>query len=281
MRDGNKLARGAKADGLSAYERGNVRPFGGFGAVSRERRAGAVLLAFALVTMATVALMAQENTPDGRELLRRARINHISQNAQLEARLRTRSGEIPFAIRLRDGRIEYQFSAPEETVTLVLRDDKSELSVSRGGRTVALGPKDSGDSLRGTPLTYEDLAMRFLYWPVARVIGEEIFRSRPAWRVELHPGARASLYGAVRVLLDKASGALLRIEGYDWEGRLVRRFEVVSVQRIEGQFFLKSMRIEAFDPESRRVTGRIYLDVSAIKEGLGGRERADSRLPRA
>lgn len=276
------MVRAARAESSPADERSNVRPCGGGVAVVGGRGARAVLVVFALVTMVTAALMAQENAPDARELLRRARINHISQSAELEARLRTRSGEIPFAIRLRDGRIEYQFSAPEETVTLVLRDDQSELTLRRGGRTVALGPKDSGVPLRDTLLSYDDLAMRFLYWPVARVIGEEIFRSRPAWRVELHPGTRASLYGAVRVLLDKASGALLRIEGYDWEGRLVRRFEVVSVQKIEGQFFLKSMRIEGFDPESRRVTGRIYLDVSAIKGGWErGSGKADSSLPQA
>jgi negative regulator of sigma E activity len=66
----------------------------------------------------------------------------------------------------------------------------------------------------------------------------------------------------VRVWLDEASGALLRIEGFDWQGKLLRRFEVVSGQRIDGQWMLKQMRIEKFSPEnSSRPTGRSYLEI--------------------
>ena len=75
-------------------------------------------------------------------------------------------------------------------------------------------------------------------------------------------GGRTSEFAVVRVWLDKASGALLRIEGFDWEGRLLRRFEVVSGQRIDGQWMLKQMRIERFGPDSSsRPLGRSYLEI--------------------
>jgi negative regulator of sigma E activity len=71
----------------------------------------------------------------------------------------------------------------------------------------------------------------------------------------------------VRVWLDQASGALLRIEGFDWQGRLLRRFEVVSGQRIDGQWMLKQMRIERFSPESStRAIGRSYLEILGKEE---------------
>ena len=53
----------------------------------------------------------------------------------------------------------------------------------------------------------------------------------------------------------------MRMEGYDWNGKLVRRFEVVSVQKIEGRFFLKQMRIEAIQPETGKVQARTYLEI--------------------
>jgi negative regulator of sigma E activity len=111
-------------------------------------------------------------------------------------------------------------------------------------------------------VTVEDLSLGFLYWPDARLLGEETVRTRPAWKIELRPGKRGSEFAIVRVWLDQQSGALLRIEGFDWQGRLSRRFEVVSGQRIDGQWMLKQMRIESFSPDdSSRPTGRSYLEI--------------------
>ena len=114
----------------------------------------------------------------------------------------------------------------------------------------------------GTDVTVEDLSLGFLYWPDARFLGKESVRGRGAWKIELRPGKRGSEFAVVRVWLDEASGALLRIEGFDWQGKLLRRFEVVSGQRIDGQWMLKQMRIEKFSPEnSSRPTGRSYLEI--------------------
>jgi hypothetical protein len=72
----------------------------------------------------------------------------------------------------------------------------------------------------------------------------------------------------VRVWLDEESGALMRIEGYDWQGKLLRRFEVVSGQRIDGQWMLKQMRIERFDPkDGTRPADRSYLEITGKVEG--------------
>jgi hypothetical protein len=67
------------------------------------------------------------------------------------------------------------------------------------------------------------------------------------------------------VWIDKQSAALLRIEGYDPTGRLVKRFEVISAQKIDGQWMLKQMRVERIDPETRKTTGITYLEVLGKK----------------
>jgi len=53
----------------------------------------------------------------------------------------------------------------------------------------------------------------------------------------------------------------MRIQAFDWQGRLTKRFEVVSAQKIEGRWFLKQMRIEEFEPGTDHVRARTYLEI--------------------
>ena len=53
----------------------------------------------------------------------------------------------------------------------------------------------------------------------------------------------------------------MRMEGYDWNAQLAKRFEVVSAQKIEGRWFLKQMRIEELQPGTNRVQSRTYLEI--------------------
>jgi hypothetical protein len=60
---------------------------------------------------------------------------------------------------------------------------------------------------------------------------------------------------------------LLRIEGYNRDGKLFRRFEVISAQKIDGQWMLKQMRVETLDPETRKIRNRTYLEVLGKIDG--------------
>jgi negative regulator of sigma E activity len=68
-------------------------------------------------------------------------------------------------------------------------------------------------------------------------------------------------YATVFLWVDKESGALMRMEGYDSKGQLTKRFEVVSAQKIEGRWFLKQMRIEEMEPGTNKVRSRSYLEI--------------------
>ena len=73
--------------------------------------------------------------------------------------------------------------------------------------------------------------------------------------------SRDSPYSNVLLWVDKESGAMIRMEGYDRNGRLAKRFEVVSAQKIEGRWFLKQMRIEELQPGTNQVRSRSYLEI--------------------
>jgi hypothetical protein len=52
----------------------------------------------------------------------------------------------------------------------------------------------------------------------------------------------------------------MRMEGYDWNGQLAKRFEVVSAQKIDHRWFLKQMRVEELQPGTNKVQSRTYLE---------------------
>ena len=41
----------------------------------------------------------------------------------------------------------------------------------------------------------------------------------------------------------------------------MKKFEVVSAQKIEGRWFLKQMRIERLEPGTNHVQSRTYLEI--------------------
>jgi hypothetical protein len=122
-------------------------------------------------------------------------------------------------------------------------------------------PAQFDHRVRGTSVTYEDLALKFLYWQTGRVTGENSLRTRSCWKLELKAPSRQSQYSNVYLWVDKVGGALMRMEGYDWSGQLAKRFEVVSAQKIEGRWFLKQMRIEEIQPGTGKVLARTYLEI--------------------
>jgi hypothetical protein len=208
-----------------------------------------------------LAAMAFGSEPSAEEILAAARMNPVGQTVALRAQLRAGSVKVPFLLEVRDGAVRYLFENPSEEIRLRLEENGSVLEEVKtsGANPVAVARLD--DSVRGGLITYEDLALKFLYWKNPKLLGSETVRSRDAWKIEVLAPADSSQYGAVRVWIDKASAALLRIEGYDREGKLAKRFEVVSAQKIDGQWMLKQMRVERIDPATRKTTGITYLEV--------------------
>jgi Outer membrane lipoprotein-sorting protein len=198
--------------------------------------------------------------PDAQAILEAVRVNPVGQNLALSAQLREGSRTTPFKIVVDDA-VRYQFSAPEQEFILKLGQDTSTLQERSGGKTAEVKAAKLDDRIRGSGITYEDLALKFLYWKTPKLLGEETVRSLRAWKMELQSGRDSSQYGVARVWIGKDSGAILRIEGYNREGKLIRKFEVISGQKIEGQWMLKQMRIETLDPETKKVINRTYLEV--------------------
>jgi len=215
----------------------------------------------ALAFIALSALGASAPLPSAKEILTSVRLQQAQQQIDLQGQLRENEKVIPFHLTQTGPVIRYTFSNPDEALQLRLDENDSRLEeVTRSGAE-KITPAQFDHKVRGTGVSYEDLALKFLYWTNARLTGEDTIRTRNCWKLELKAPSRQSQYSNVFLWVDKSGGALMRMEGYDWNGQLAKRFEVVSAQKIEGRWFLKQMRIEEIQPGTGKVQARTYLEI--------------------
>lgn len=215
-------------------------------------------LAFLLAASSAIAAA----PPPAQEILEAVRLQQAQQELELQGQLREGETIVPFRLSQTGPVIRYNFSDPDEALQLRLGDNDSRLEeVTRSG-VEKITAAQFDHKVRGTGVTYEDLALKFLYWPNAKVTGENSIQTRNCWKLELKAPNRQSQYSNVWLWVDKNGGAIMRMDGYDWNAKLVKRFSVVSGQKIEGRWFLKQMRIEEFEPGSGKVKTRTYLEIN-------------------
>jgi hypothetical protein len=219
------------------------------------------LLALVLALLSGALPVRAAPFPDAKDILASVRLHQAQQEIDLQGQLRENEKKIPFRLTQTGPVIRYTFSKPDEALQLRLGDNDSRLEeVTREG-VEKITPAQFDHKVRGTAITYEDLSLRFLYWPNARVTGENSISLRNCWKLELKAPNRQSQYANVWLWVDKEGGALMKLEGYDWNGKLAKRFTVVSGQKIQDRWVLKEMRIEAFDPATGKPQSRTYLEI--------------------
>ena len=224
-----------------------------------NRRACALLAtAFVLVPSLQAA---PEPTPSAQEILEGVRMQQARQQIDVEGQLRENEIVVPFRLTQVGPVIRYTFTNPDEALQLRLGESDSRLEeITQEGVDRVSGP-EFDQKVRGTTITYEDLSLKFLYWRNAKVLGEDKVRTRRCWKVQLAAPSKQSQYSNLMLWIDQQGGALMRMEGYNWDMKLAKRFEVVSAQKIEGRWFLKQMRIEQLQPETGKVQARTYLEI--------------------
>jgi len=200
-------------------------------------------------------------SPSAKDILASVRMLESRQQIDLQGQLRENDIVVPFRLTQNGPLIRYSFTNPNEVLQLRLGEKSSRLDLVTDAGTEKFAASKLEQKIRGASLTYEDLAFKFLYWQNARVLGEENVRTRNCWKLQLRAPSRESQYSNLLLWIDKASGALMRMEGYDWNAQLAKRFEVVSAQKIDDRWFLKQMRVEELQPGTNKVQSRTYLEI--------------------
>jgi hypothetical protein len=219
-------------------------------------------LGLAFLAILMISQPAARADKQAAEILSGIRLADISR--ELDGRLRKQDGTIiPFRLRAGGDELIFSFTDPTEVLKLTLNDNGSNLTLQTGDRERSISGTRLNDSVRGTDITYQDLALRFLYWKNSRIEGEQTVRTFSCWMILLQQNNPNIAYASVRVWVAKQSGAMLRAEAFDAQSRLVKKFEVISGQKIEGKWFLKQMRIERYDPATGNLASRTYLEITS------------------
>jgi hypothetical protein len=121
--------------------------------------------AFAIVAICFASkIVLGGNRPE--EILAAARMNPMGAGIALEAQLRAGQVKVPFTIEVGEGAVRYGFIAPQQDILLRLGESESTLEERREGTKSTIPVSKFDDSVRGGLITYEDLALRFLYWKI-------------------------------------------------------------------------------------------------------------------
>jgi hypothetical protein len=214
-----------------------------------------------ILALALAPLASAEPAPSAQEILASVRMRQAQQQIDLQGQLRENEIVVPFKLIQSGPIVRYIFSNPDEALQLQLGEKESRLDEITHAGIEKISPAQFDHKIRGTNVAYEDLALKFLYWTNVAVIGQENVRTRNCWKLQLRPPSRDSQYANVLLWIDKGSGALMRMEGYDAMGQMVKRFEVISAQKIDNRWFLKQMRIEEMQPGTNHVQSRTYLEI--------------------
>lgn len=205
-------------------------------------------------------------TPSGDDLLRGVRESYTRVQKKFEGRLRQGFKKTPFEMALSPEHLRFRFSEPTQIIHLSVSGERAFLKEVVEGKDAPVPASRYGEVIRGTDVTYEDLAMRFLYWKNADVIVDEGFddkvKRRDCHRVRVVNSDEMGRYATVDILVDKESGGLAKMVGYNSAGIEIKRFTVIDVKKFDDVWIPNEIRIETMDPaRSGKSLSKTYLEI--------------------
>lgn len=206
------------------------------------------------------------------EILRMVRMSQALQTHDVLGTIRNkRTGKAErFALTMRQDLIRFRFDNPAQILSLNLQDKGTKMVESLAGKESEVSSKRGAESIRDFDLNYDDLSMRFLYWPNPQFVAMQKIKSQDAYQVRVYNPDKTAPYQAVEVWVHENSGAMLRMQAYNKEGKVIKRYEVNSGQKLDdGTWMLKEMLIETLEPGTNKALGRSSLEVDKAQKVKG------------
>jgi hypothetical protein len=213
--------------------------------------------ALAIFLLAALPAFAQQ--PDPKAILEGARMSATLTKLDegLSGNLRKGSQKTPVTLFLKGKDIQFQFSennGPWRGFHMHIGDEAFNLSEVVDGKMRKLPPDKLVAPIGGSDLTYEDLALRFFYWPNPKFEGQEDVGGQPCYKIRIDkPKGSAGRYEVVYVWVHTKFGAFMKIRGHDKSGGLVKEFQVEDIMQIaKDTWTLRKMQVATHDPANGR-----------------------------
>ncbi len=118
-------------------------------------------------------------------------------------------------------------------------------------------------TIQTTDLSWMDITLAFLWWRGGKIIGEESKLTIDCYVIQVPaPTGSNSPYKSVKLWISKKSHMMLQAEGFDADGKIIRRLWVRSAKKIEGEWMIKNMEVQKY-PAVHRTKLRV---ISVKKE---------------
>jgi hypothetical protein len=218
---------------------------------------------FKSIIAAALISSAHAQEPSAQQILEGARISATLTQLDegLSGNLRKSGNNVPITLFLKGKDIQFQFSenkGPWRGFHMKIGDENFALSEIVNGKMQKFPAGKIVESIAGTDLTYEDLALRFFYWPNPVLEGKEDVGGQLCYKLRVDkPRGADGRYEVVYVWVHTKFGAFMRIRGHDKKGGLVKEFEVEDVMKVSDNVWtLRKMQVATCDPANggRRVS---------------------------
>lgn len=237
-----------------------------------------ILPAAALVISLVSSTTAQAQQPTAQQIIEGARMSATLTKLDegLSGNLKKSGSTVPITLFLKGKDIQFQFSenkGPWRIFHMRIGEQNFNLFEIINGKTTEFPADKIVQPIAGTDLTYEDLALRFFYWPNPKLEGNEDVGGQPCYKVRIDkPKGSSGRYEVVYVWVHQKFGAFMRIRGHDKTGGLVKEFQVEDVMKVaDNVWTLRKMQVATHDPASgRRVSITDVTFDTPKKAGIKG-----------
>jgi hypothetical protein len=179
---------------------------------------------------------------EAQAILQRVRANRLAKDFALKARLFvTRDQPVPLEIFVRNSAQETRTlyrAGTNEVLAIQPVEGASRIFVKGAGE---VDNRQSPARWLGSAFSYADLAVPFLHWGEARLLGEERTRGRDCHVIETRGTGGHDAHA--KLWIDREYDALLRAEVYDENDALLKRFAVTSFKRIDRVWIPRGMEL--------------------------------------
>lgn len=215
-----------------------------------------------LLLLAPVLRAEDAQPKTAEEIIRIVQNSYALQNYKMTGQLRDDStGRVePLTLTMDKGVMRFLFkNPPPEIVHLDMNTSPATLYQVRQGGSSVVPSSQHGNKVRGMEFNYEDLSLGFLYWPRPQLMNEDRVSGQKCWVVRVTNPGKDGPYYAVDLWVHQGSGGAAKMQAFDWNSKVVKRYQVTKVQKVEGATTLKELRIESINPSSGDVIGRTYM----------------------
>lgn len=200
------------------------------------------------ILLISLFFMLISSAQDADAVLANARyVTSLNKN-DLSGKLRKGRAEVPVKLYMRENNIQMQYQPSENKgwrgIHLQLNKESCELFDLNDGNLSAFPDSKIGQAISDTDLSYEDLSLRFLYWPSPKIIGEDTVKTQGCYIVSVNnPDGRGN-YSRCDLWIHKKASALMQMKGYDKNGEHIKTFRVAELMKVDGDFAVEKMKVE-------------------------------------